>query len=133
MRISLHGGDCCGIKHIHGLGYYPDTYLSARKKRKMTSFGQQPYNNGINDMIHKNARGKSDFFNEAAPMETSEARFSRFVDFIKAKRPNGMIEIVLNTHQMAWKPIITAMGFLSGPSGKNSNTAMVITAYHLVY
>lgn len=132
MRISLHGGDCCGIKHIHGLGYYPDTPLAARKARKMTSFGQH-WNGGHNDMIHSNSRGKCDFFNEAAPKESRRERFKRFVEFIKSKRPHGIIETTLNAHGTQWKPIFAELGFKAVSSAKNSNTSSIITVYHLTY
>lgn len=133
MRISLHGGNCCGIKHIHDLGRYPTVLkCAARKPRKMTSFGQSE-TSGTNDMIHRNVRGKCDFFNEAAPQELYEDRFDRFVKFIKDKRPNGIIEVVINPSQKAWEPILKKHNFKKVSSGTNSNTYGTIIVYHLVY
>jgi hypothetical protein len=132
MRISLHGGNCCGVKHIHDLGYYPSIPLAARKAIKMTSFGQIP-GVGTNDMMYRNSRGKCDFFNEAAPQESAKERFNRFVEFIKKNRPKGIIEVILNGMQNAWIPILKEHGFEKVSSGKNSNTYSTIFIYHLVY
>jgi hypothetical protein len=72
-------------------------------------------------------------FNEAAPKETYEQRFRRFVKFIKDKRPHGIIEVVITGHQFVWIPILTDLGFDKVTSGKNSNTGATVNIYHLVY
>jgi hypothetical protein len=132
LKISLHGGNCCGVKHIYKLGTGPAFTMCARKATKMTSFGQSG-GSASNDMMQSNKRGKLDFFNEAAPAETYEERFERFVKFIKIKRAKGIIEVVLNQNQSAWKPILEKHGFNLVTSGKNSNTGSTITIYHLVH
>jgi len=132
MRIGLHGGNSCGIKHIYGLSYYPDMTIAARKPRKRTSFGQKP-SNGSNDMMQGNPYGKEDFFCDKAPRETYRKRFDRFVKFIKNHRSHGIIEVTLNSIGKAWVPILAEYGFKAVSSGKNSNTGSTITIYHLVY
>jgi hypothetical protein len=135
VRISLHGGNCCGIKHIHDLGYYPDGIVSARRSIKRTSYGQHSLP-GHNDMMHSvelNPKGRYDFFNIAAPQESYEARFRRFVQFVENKRPHGIIEVVLNKMQKKWLPIVANLGFKEVSSGVNSNSHGTITIYHLVY
>lgn len=133
MRIGLHGGNCCGIKHINELGYHPTINMSARKGRlTMTSFGQH-WSGGNNDMISYNPKGKCDFFNLAAPKESYEARFKRFVAFIKEHRSHGIIEVILNNSQKAWLPILKELGFTQASTAKNSNTAATIFVHHLVY
>lgn len=133
MRISLHGGDCCGIKHIHGLGPHPDHgMLCARKARKMTSFGQKLMP-AVNDMRSRNPRKNEDFFNEAAPQELPKDRFKRFVKFIKKHRAHGIIETVINTNQKAWEPVFEKHGFKRVSFGQNSNSYQTIFVYHLVY
>lgn len=139
MRISLHGGNCCGVKHIHELGQYPNTKVAARKGTKVTSFGQKHsiygylLSSGMNDMRTSNSKKSCDFFNLAAPQETYAERLKRFVQFIKDNRPNGIIEVIINLQQTKWKPILEELGFKSVSSGKNSNTGSTITIYHLVY
>jgi hypothetical protein len=132
VKIGLHGGDCCGVKHIYGLGYYPNVMISARKGSVMTSYGQG-WSDGTNDMMHRNRKGKCDFFNLAAPKETYAERFNRFVQFIKDNRLHGIIEVILNPTMKAWIPIIEDLGFKAVTLGKNSNTNLTITIYHLVY
>lgn len=134
MKIVLHGGDCCGIKHIHGLSYYPSEQVCARKARKRTSYLGNTYNNALNDMRSHNSNRNYDFFNEAAPKESYEKRFERLVKFVKDKRKHGIIEVVLsNSTQKAWIPIVLREGFKEVSRGTNSNTSVVIVIYHLVY
>jgi hypothetical protein len=97
MKILLHGGNCCGIKHICSLGFYPHTPLAARKPSKRTSINQMP-SSGTNDMRSyiSNRYRNEDFFCEKAPEETCEKRFGRFVNYIKEKRSHGIIEVVIN-------------------------------------
>lgn len=132
MRIGLHGGNCCGIKSISGLGYYPAERMAARKSIKMTSFGQH-WSSGSNDMIHYNPRGKCDFFNLAAPKETYEERFKRFVSFIKEHRSHHLIEVTTNIFQRKWYPILEELGFKVVTKFNNSNTGSTIIVHHLVY
>lgn len=139
MKIKLHGGDCCGVKHIHGLNHWPELSMAARKGTKMTSFGQKhpmyghTMSGGHNDMMTQNPKKNCDFFCEAAPKESYEDRFKRFVDYIKSNRPHGIIEVVLNTTQPKWVPVLEKHGFKAVSSGTNSNSGCVITIYHLVY
>jgi hypothetical protein len=132
LKISLHAGNCCGVKHIWGLSYYPDITLCARKGGGKTSFNDH-WSDANNDMMHSNSNGKCDFFNEAAPKETYAERFSRLVEFIKDNRSHGIIEVVLNSSQHMWKPILEKHGFKEVTSGKNGNTGHMITIYHLVH
>lgn len=140
MKILLHGGDCCGVKHICELGYYPTFKLAARKPIKMTSFKQKqkgsPWtmSDGHNDMRSRNPKKNCDFFNEAAPPEMAKNRLNRLVKFIKNNRQHGLIEIVLSmSTQKAWIPVIEELGFKKGAEGKNSNTGVTIAVYHLVH
>lgn len=134
MKIILHGGNCCGMKHIYGLRTHPPGLTCARKGiPTRTSFGQSPWSGGSNDMMHSNKYGKCDFFNEEAPKESYEERLKRFIAFIKKHRSHGIIEVVLNVTQTAWIPILKELDFKKVSWGKNSNTANKITVYHLVH
>jgi hypothetical protein len=134
VRISLHGGDCCGIKHIHNLGYYPHVGIASRRALPVnTSFGQKAVRS-VNDMRHANKKADCDFYNLSAPVETYEKRFKRFVSFIKEHREHGIIEVTINIFsQKAWKPVLKEQGFKTVSSGNNSNTGNIIEIWHLVY
>lgn len=134
MRVQLHGGRCCGIKHIYGLESYPNMNIAARPAlpEKKTSF--RPYLGGHNDM----RKTFQDFFCEAAPKETYAERFKRIVAFIKAKRTTsfggGVIEVVVTNYQETrWKPIFEAEGFKLVSSFKNGNTGSQVRVWHLVH
>jgi hypothetical protein len=133
VKISLHGGECCGIKHIHGLGRYPHVGIASRRALPVnTAFGQWSMR-AINDMRYSNKKADCDFYNLSAPSETYEKRFKRFVKFIKEHRAQGTIEVVINYSQKVWIPILEEQGFKMVSSGKNSNTANTIEIWHLVY
>ena len=135
MKIGLHGGDCCGVKHISGLFYSPNTVLCAREKlaRGKTSFGVNKFGPANNDMRRKNDFSDADFFNEKALKETAGRRLTRMVKFIKKHRPHGVIEVVISSYQCEWRPSLKRRGFKLVSEAVNSNTGSTIFVYHLVY
>lgn len=138
MRILLHGGNCCGVKHITDLGSYPDVKLAARNKAidGDTSFGAySSWNGALNDMRSKHmGTADKDFFNEAAPKESYARRLSRFIAFLKEKRPHGIVEIVINEGQkIRWHNRLIRRGFKLVTEGQNSNTLHTLYVYHLSY
>jgi hypothetical protein len=134
MKIGLHGGDCCGIKTIYSLGCYPSSKVAAKPAptTDKTSYGQH-WATGVSDMRSRNKHGDCDFFNEAAPAETYRKRFERLVNFIKSKRSHGIIEVVINVNQSAWKATLKRLGFKLSAEAINSNSMVIIYVYHLVY
>ena len=139
MKIKLHGGDCCGAKHIHGLGYTPKASLAARAA---LSNAETSYNLGIaysgarNDMRHANDQQDLDFFCDKAPKETAAARLSRFIRFLKKHRPHGFVEIITdNIQTKSWGPYLSRRGFVkvNPKPNKNSNTGAMLTMWVLYY
>lgn len=132
MHIKLHGGACCGIKHIHALGSDPHYQIVARKALDptKTSFGRRGCT-GVND-AHADTYPE-DFFNEDAPKETYIDRFDRLLAFVKDNRPHGIVEVVLVSCQDAWFPLIEERGFKLVTKAKNSNTSAMLHVFHLGY
>lgn len=122
MQAYIHGGKCCGIKHIQGLDYDPHAMLSAKRSGKKLMNEGSCYMNSTRP-----------FFYEAAPAETYLKRFDRILAFIKANRPKGVIEVVLSDFQLVtWRPLIEERGFKLVTKAKNSNSGQTIHIYHLV-
>lgn len=134
MKILLHGGDCCGIKHIEGFGDWPSMILCAREETKESSFFCDHWS-GLNDMRYRRPdRGHLDFFYKAAPKETAWRRFYRFVKFITDNRTHGLIEVTLTKgEQDKWVPILKRKGFKMVTEFANSNSAETVCVWHLVH
>ena len=121
MQAYIHGGKCCGIKHIQGLGYDPDDMLPAKRRGKKLKNEGSCYMNSTRP-----------FFYESAPAETYLKRLERIIAFIHANRPQGVIEVVLTSYQLIhWRPKIEALGFKLVNKCRNSNSGHTIHIYHL--
>lgn len=120
MRLILHGGKCCGFKHIYGLGNSPTNYTPRKRKTaKLKNEG---------DAYMSSTRS---FFYEAAPEETKGQRLDRLLKFLDEKRPKGICEIILADWQLvAWRDFIKARGFVEVNKCKNSNSGNTIYVYH---
>lgn len=121
MQAYIHGGKCCGIKHIFGLGYHPDEMLPRRGKSKKLKNEGSCFMNSTRP-----------FFHESAPAETYLKRLERIIAFIQVNRPWGVIEVVLSDCQLLhWRPKIEELGFKLVNKCKNSNSGQTIHIYHL--
>ena len=126
MLLVFHGGKCCGIKTIYGLGTDPNAKtnsLDAHKARNHDSNGDEV---------------KSDltFFHEGAPYETCVERLKRYIDFMERRRPQNILEIALAessfwTDQSKWFPVLLEHGFKEVTVHKNSNSGNTIHVFHL--
>lgn len=122
MQAYLHGGKCCGIKHIEGFPWRPGDVLSAKKASKANTKHEGDYF----------MRSSIPFFTDAAPSETGGERFDRIVEFIKTHRPQGVIEVVLAYYQLpSWQDFLFERGFKLVTKCKNSNSGNKIFIYHL--
>lgn len=124
MDVYLHGGKCCGIKHIFGLGSSPNSFIDDKRKtkgiKKNESVGY--YNSTLN------------FFSPSAPQEKYKDRLKRIVGWIIKMRPHGIIEIVLSNFQINfWREHVEALGFTQVSKANNSNSNGVIYVFHKVY
>jgi hypothetical protein len=135
MMIQLHGGNCCGAKHIRRLGDYPDSILSARKplSGEETTFSPA-YGASLDMRTSHPTNSDADFFNAKAPKESAAARLRRFIRFLKKHRPHHMVDIILTQGQVVrWHKTIIKIGFVAGPTWKNSNTTRTLQVFYLVY
>jgi len=121
MQAYIHGGKCCGIKHISGLGYHPEECLPAKKRSKPLKHEGSCYMNSSRP-----------FFHVPAPAETYLQRFDRILAFIHANRPKGVVEVVLTgTQLLYWRALLEERGFTLVNKCKNSNSGNTIHIYHL--
>lgn len=120
MRIILHGGQCCGIKHIYSLWYDPTSMLPRKKATKPLKNEGSCY---MNSPRH--------FFHPEAPRESYKDRLDRYLAFLDEHRPKGICEIVLSGAQLiAWEKTLLERGFLCVNKCKNSNSGCTVYVYH---
>lgn len=121
FQVNYHGGACCGIKHIWHLPSSPSHELSRKGKHKA----------GPNEAAQY-YRGNASFFPIAAPQEKASDRLNRIIDYIKSRRPGGIIEIVLASWQLLpWREHLKSIGFVEVNKVRNSNSGHTIHVYHL--
>lgn len=132
MELKTHGGKCCGIKVIHGLGISPahkEYYGWAIPAKKIVS----GYHSSNGQGGWEYGRPGENFFLEAAPTgDTYLQRFDRFLDYLSRWRPCGLVEVAVTDAQSAWFPILETRGFKRVSTFGNTNTGKTIHSYHLV-
>lgn len=122
LRLSCHGGRCCGAKHLHEFPPNPEWNLSATSAVGKTKGCVAQMNNP----------GKF-FYNITAPKESALSRLDRVLTWCKENQPGGMIEVILGEYQKTtWGNHLEQRGFIMGPKFKNSNTHRVLQVYWLV-
>lgn len=125
MYLVFHGGKCCGIKTIYGLGDNP---------HEMTH-SLEPHPKRNHDKNGDEVKSDLTFFHEGAPKETGVQRLDRYIDFIRRVRPQNIIEICLAVgswvKQGAWFSVLLERGFKEATVHKNSNTGNMIHVFHL--
>lgn len=125
LSIQTHGGRCCGIKTIWNFPYEPSSTCEATSKK--------PFDKGI-DYYGRGVRKDFDWFCDKAPREDAKSRLIRKIDYIKKKRPQHLIEVVLGKYQkQKWGTTIQELGFKLVTTFKNSNTGCTLYVYHLAY
>ena len=131
MRMSFHGGMCCGIKHIFelnfgGLDDLCDALPEVRKNNSDCSYYWTQQDERV--------------FTDAAPAETKLKRLDRYLEWLKLHRPSGIVEITLVTpthgsySQLVWVPVLKERGFREvTPEGGvyNSNSGNYVRVFHL--
>lgn len=120
MRLILHGGKCCGMKHIYNLGYSATEMESAKRKTMKLKNEGDCYMSSVRP-----------FFYPYAPAETKGARLDRYLAFLDENRPRGVCEIILSDWQLVgWRDFIESRGFKLVNKCKNSNSDCTIHIYH---
>ncbi len=123
MYLVYHGGNCCGVKTIKGFCLPPSCDLDALKKLAKED----------RDAHGWAVQSDKPFFDEGAPVETAKARFDRYIDFLKRRRPEGLVECYLISSQWCnWDKVLIDHGFEVDKEFKNSNTGNMIRRYSLV-
>ena len=144
MELRYHGGSCCGIKTICGLGFADYNYgagplgeavkVEAPYKMEPAHVGK-----GNNNSLDHLYQGK-EFFHGNAPEETRLERLDRYLDFCRKTRPGGLVEIVLASHsgdpdynqlRGPWPKLLRERGFRAVTSFVNSNSKNKCVVYHL--
>lgn len=130
MKITFHGGKCCGVKTISG---FPKSPLSVCGK---VDARPEPVSNL--DAVGFNVTSEFDVFNAAAPEETAIDRLDRLIAFIKKWRPCGIIEVCLaegkSIYQVStWEESLLERGFKLSIKNYNSNSGNIVHVYHLGY
>jgi hypothetical protein len=132
MKLVTHGGQCCGIKIIHTMGWSPSDDYECPPLKKARSHPAFPgagydYNNP----------GKR-FFWDKAPAEHPLRRLDRYLAFCDRERPNGVVEIVLSYNEEdeeenqvpQWEPDLLTRGFKKVNECLNSNSGNYVCIYH---
>lgn len=127
FAVQTHGGRCCGIKTIWNFPYTPITAMRAKEKMRAISPGIDIYGRGV--------RKDFNWCRESRPLEIASERLLSIIDYIKKRRPQGLIEVVLSEcQQLDWSKTLLDIGFRSVSTFENSNSGgNKITVYHLSY
>jgi hypothetical protein len=141
MKITFHGGNCCGIKTISGLTLAPkDILWTLEEKSKFVS--DTDANGGV-------VSSADNFYSFARPKETAGERFDAYMDFLRQYRPQGLVEVAIvretggaikdqkddycgSSYQEAWAPFLEERGFTMVNRFANSNSGNYVEVYHYV-
>lgn len=126
MKLLSHGGKCCGVTHL---------YLEGDSTGPE---GMSPALEALHEYASLDARQAWGLYKLKAPKESSGDRLKRFVRFLEASRPSGIIEIVLPGETIAgyydqnkiWGAFICELGFKEVTVWKNSNSSRMLHVYH---
>lgn len=123
MKLTFHGGLCCGIKTLHGF-YRHGTLCDAEVQEERRN----------NDKFGEDVSTEEPFFTDAAPEEDVVDRFKRLIEFCKKRRPKGAIDVTLvKSQQKEWLPLLEEYGFKEVASFINSNSSNRVYVYYLTY
>lgn len=112
MILGYHGGGCCGIINISGMGDGPDD-RSFAILRTTTSVGL---------LINPRKR------------EIRKDRLTYLLSLLKARYPEGLVEVTLNNFQKKkWHKTLLSLGFKSKSTFKNVNSGNFVTVYHIIH
>lgn len=122
MQLTYHGGHCCGMSHIHGMG--SDINFQHPLTPARIPAGSLNVPDG-----YTNSR----ILGQAFPAETYRRRLTRLIREVRAFRLSGIIEIVLAgpTQREAWENLLFKHGFELVNEAVNSNSSNTLYVYHL--
>lgn len=132
LKVTCHGGQCCGIKHISGFPLYPNHGKEWSLEADNTFDDEDSSGEDVSTRLR--------FFQDAAPEEPLWDRFDRMLAYIKKERPGGIVECVLakegkeghDWDQIALHgPKLIERGFKVVNEVDNSNSYNICRVYHL--
>lgn len=120
LDIRMHAGNCCGIKTICGLGTDPWRTEEARTEGNIV----------YTDANGCDFRSDKSFFSDEAPEETAWQRFNRYMEFLKVRRPDGLVEVTIQErYQSKWIPFLRRANFRKVAKYRNSNSGLTLITY----
>lgn len=126
MHLAFHGGLCCGIKTIYGMGDNPEDWVYSLDKVSVDD----------SDQYGHHVKSDQRFYHREAPAETYLQRFDRYLEYLKERRPKGIVEVAIVTKggldQREWIPHLEQRGFKLVTEAVNSNSGNTVGVFHLV-
>lgn len=143
---SKHGGSCCGMTHISGIGNAWSTIAPTALLAERVPDTAAKWFARVDRTPALSLR-----YNEAYPQQTAEDRVAEMIgritdgipwgfdpEIMTGQRPKGIIEIVLVDNQLdagkdhgySWREALAKLGFKEVNSGKNSNSGNRIHVFH---
>lgn len=132
MKITFHGGECCGIRHISGFGTEPNAKLSALEAIKYPGdrvAEADTYGLPVSSCFN--------VYTLDAPEETYVERLDRYLKFLDEFRPQGITEVTLaddgtdyDNQLPEWEPLLLERGFVPVTNCYNSNSGNRVYVYH---
>lgn len=120
-KLVFHGGLCCGIKTIHGFYSSPASQVSELEECPKDDI----------DKLGGTVSSSRRFFTDAAPAETGGERVDRYIKFVRKRRPQHVIEVVIADYQMhQWGAFLKKRRFRKVSSFVNSNTDNTVHIFH---
>lgn len=131
LKLGLHGGLNCGIKHIYGFNEPED--LEPALDRCEPNYRDR-HGEGFSVGEYHSEFGKSnELFHREAPEETTLERLDRYLQFLKGNRPSGIVEVTLAENQFdTWKNLLRRRGFRKVSEAVNSNSSKTIYVFHKI-
>lgn len=153
LSFDFHGGSCCGIKHIWGLGVTPEAQLGAmdgwhpendgnkQNIAEWENYGKREYGeeeDGVEYFWDEICDGSKTpgmrWYFPPRPAETYGERLKAYLQWHDEERSGGVIEIVLAAddlcNQVAWTPFIEKLGFKLVTVFRNSNSGNICAVFH---
>ena len=144
MKITHHGGGCCGIKQISMLGCSPDDLMY---KTNAPDSLEAAKDYAKRDASGSSVNSATNIYWFERPTEKAGERFDAYLDFLRKYRPCSLVEVTVvpyeesakeedeewwEEYQKSWPPFLKKRGFKRVSKFANSNTGNHIEVYHLV-
>ncbi len=142
LKMICHGGYCCGIRTIYGFGSRLDapqiglTNGLPTREDAIAAGYMSPDSPPNVWQPGSWLSGRSNGFGDTAPPETAEERFTRYIEYGRRIRPQGLTEVVIITSswshvtQAVWIPVLEKLGLTKVTECHNSNSGNRLHVYY---